>query len=233
MRSAVFMILSVLTMGYSAGATGSMRFRQYTSQDGLSQNSIFCFAQDQFGFMWIGSSDGLNRFDGYKFVVYKPQQNDSFSVAGNSVRGIVSSSTGELWIATRTGLCRYNRAANNFIKIPSKGNSPDGPISDALTDIKEDKNGNLWIGTLENGVSVLDPKTMKFTHYVHNDTDTEGALSGNDPRGISVGKDGHVWINTWAHGVNEFDPATGKFKLYSYENGMLPIPNVRGGICAS
>jgi ligand-binding sensor domain-containing protein/serine phosphatase RsbU (regulator of sigma subunit) len=227
------MILSVLTMGYSAGATGSMRFRQYTSQDGLSQNSIFCFAQDQFGFMWIGSSDGLNRFDGYKFVVYKPQQNDSFSVAGNSVRGIVSSSTGELWIATRTGLCRYNRAANNFIKIPSKGNSPDGPISDALTDIKEDKNGNLWIGTLENGVSVLDPKTMKFTHYVHNDTDTEGALSGNDPRGISVGKDGHVWINTWAHGVNEFDPATGKFKLYSYENGMLPIPNVRGGICAS
>lgn len=183
--------------------------------------------------MWVGTADGLNRFDGYNFMVYKPVPGDSTSICGSSVRTICETSNGELWISTRTGLCRYNRAANNFTSFPSFGDSDKGPISDALTDIKEDKQGNLWIGTLESGISVLNLKTMKFTHFIHKDTDVEGALSGNDPRGFSVGIDGHVWINTWSHGVNEYDPATKKFKWYTHENGMLPIPNIRGGICAA
>lgn len=230
-RLPVFLFLLSLHASLCAG--NSARFRQYTTENGLSQNSVFCVTQDNYGFMWIGTADGLNRFDGYSFVVYKPRDNDSLSIPGNSVRSVVQASNGDLWIATRTGLCRYNRAANNFTRFPAHPGSDKGPVSDACTDIKEDKDGNIWIGTLDNGVSVLDVKTMKFRHYVHKDSDVEGALSGNDPRGIAVGNDGHVWITTWAHGVNEFDPKTGKFRWYNLENGMIPIPYMRGAVCAS
>jgi ligand-binding sensor domain-containing protein/serine phosphatase RsbU (regulator of sigma subunit) len=226
-------LLSMLLCSTTAFSIGNVRFRQYTSQDGLSQNSVWAFKQDSYGFMWVGTADGLNRFDGYNFMVYKPTPGDSTSICGSSVRSICETSNGELWISTRSGLCRYNRAANDFTNFPSFGDSDKGPISDALTDIKEDKEGNLWIGTLESGISILNLKTLKFTHIIHKDTDVEGALSGNDARGFSIGLDGHVWINTWSHGVNEYDPGTKKFKWFTHESGMLPIPYIRGGICAA
>lgn len=226
-------ILPVFLLHAALYAGSGGRFRQYTTESGLSQNSVYAFCQDRYGFIWLGTQDGLNRFDGYSFVIYKPVPEDSSSIAGSSVRGIVSASNGDLWIATRSGLCRYNRASNNFTRFPSHGQADSGPISDALTDIEEDKNGNLWISTLENGVSVMNLQTMKFTHFVHNDGDAEGKLSGNDPRGLSCGADGHMWITTWANGINEYDPATGKFTWYSVDNGKLMHQYTRGAICAS
>ena len=113
--------------------------------------------------MWIGTQDGLNRFDGYSFVDYKPDVEDTTSISGNSVRAVVSDNFGNLWVGTRTGFCRYNRAANNFVRYPS-GIGDAGPISDAVTDMEEDREGNIWIVTLDKGLSVFDPKTGKFIH---------------------------------------------------------------------
>lgn len=209
------------------------RFRQYTTENGLSQNSVYCFEQDNYGFMWIGTQDGVNRFDGYSFAIFKPQDGDSLSLSGTSVRSIVSDSKGNLWIGTRTGFCKYDRAANNFIRFPAQEGKDSGPVSDVITDVEEDKAGNIWISTLDAGLSILNTTTMKFTHIAAPAALTDGMLSGNDTRGMSCGIDGHMWITTWSHGTNEYDPVTKKFTLYSHENGMLLHPNTRGGICAS
>jgi ligand-binding sensor domain-containing protein/serine phosphatase RsbU (regulator of sigma subunit) len=226
-------LLSFIAYSTLLFAGNEVRFRQYTTENGLSQNSVYCFEQDAYGFMWIGTQDGVNRFDGYSFVIYKPVDDDSASVSGTSVRSIVSDSKGNLWLATRTGFCKYDRAANNFIRYPAKGGSDAGPVSDVCTDIEEDKQGNIWISTLDAGVSILNTTTMKFTHIAAPATRTDGMLSGNDVRGLSCGIDGHMWITTWANGTNEYDPATKKFTLFSHENGMFLHPNSRGAVCAS
>lgn len=226
-------LLSLLLLEAVYGAGNPARFRQYTTENGLSQNSVYCFEQDQYGFMWLGTQDGINRFDGYSFVIYRPIDNDTHSISGTSVRAVVSDTKGNLWIGTRTGFCRYDRAANNFVRYPAKGGGDSGPISDLITDVEEDKQGNIWISTLDAGISILNTTTMKFRHIVAPATFTDGMLSGNDVRGMSCGPDGHVWITTWANGANEYDPATQKFTVFSHENGMLLHPNTRGGICAA
>ena len=224
---------SVLLSWSLAHAGNSPRFRQYTTENGLSQNSVYCVEQDNFGFMWLGTQDGVNRFDGYAFVTYKPIDGDSLSISGTSVRAVVSDRKGNLWIGTRTGFCKYDRAANNFVRFPAKGGLDSGPVSDLITDVEEDGQGNIWISTLDAGVSILNTTTMKFSHIVAPTVKTDGQLSGNDVRGMSCGIDGHMWLTTWANGTNEYNPATEKFTLYSLENGMLLHPNSRGGICAA
>lgn len=226
-------LLSVMLSASCLFAGSAARFRQYTTENGLSQNSVYCFRQDNYGFMWIGTQDGVNRFDGYNFVIYKPVDGDSLSVSGNSVRAVVSDSKGNLWLGTRTGFCKYDRAANNFVRYPAMGGKDSGPISDLITDVEEDKSGNIWISTLDAGISILNTTTMKFTHIGAPATLTDGMLSGNDTRGLSCGPDGHMWITTWANGTNEYDPVTKKFTLFSNANGMLIHPNSRGGICAA
>lgn len=221
-------ILVVFFASLRVGAQENARFRHYTTEDGLSQNTVYCFKQDRFGFMWIGTQDGLNRFDGYAFRIYKPDAADSTSISGNSVRAVVEDRFGNLWIGTRAGLCRYDRAADVFVRYPQR-NDDSGPASDAITDIEEDSDGNIWISTLNHGVSVRNATTGKFKHYQSG----PGLLSGNDVRGMSCAKNGHMWLSTWAHGICEYDPKSGKFTGMQEAPGGLNYPNIRGGICAA
>ena len=92
-------------------------FTHFTTENGLSQSSVFSITQDDFGFMWFATEDGLNKFDGNKFVVYRPKQNDSTSVPDLGIRKVYKDKSGKLWILSLRGkLCRYNPKKNNFIR---------------------------------------------------------------------------------------------------------------------
>src|ERR1700741_1612431 len=93
----------------------NLKFDHLDINSGLSQNHILCILQDSRGFMWFGTRDGLNKYDGYKFTVYKNKADDKNSISNNYIQAIKESKDGYIWIATRGGgLNRYDRQKNKF-----------------------------------------------------------------------------------------------------------------------
>src|SRR4051812_18954282 len=97
------------------GQTDKREFQHYTSKDGLSQNTVNCILQDSYGYMWFGTRDGLNKFDGYNFTVYKNDALDAKSISYNYVQDIIEDNNKNLWVGTLgKGLVRFNRNEENF-----------------------------------------------------------------------------------------------------------------------
>jgi ligand-binding sensor domain-containing protein/signal transduction histidine kinase len=113
-------------------------FRRYQVENGLSYNSVFCSLQDRQGFMWFGTRDGLNRFDGYRFKVFRQTRSDSNSIGNNFIFSLHQNSDSVLWVGTAQGLYRYYPASEKFARfmpIPARG----------IRDINSDASGNLWV----------------------------------------------------------------------------------------
>src|SRR5882757_2890364 len=136
-----------------------MKFGHLGSEQGLSQTNVNCILQDSRGFMWFGTRDGLNKYDGYQFKVYKNISDNLRSIGNNNISSIIEGRKGELWIATLGGgLNRFDRE------------------KDLFTQYRQDSKGNIWIGTNESGLDILDPVTGQFSNY---------AYEGKDPNSLS------------------------------------------------
>lgn len=139
-----------------------LRFDNYSLSDGLSQSTIVSMLQDRQGFLWIGTEDGLNRFDGYAFKVYRKTKTDStHAIGGNFVWDILEAKDGNLWIAHEGGISKFDPARENFkaYKIGS------GAVT-VKSLFQKDTTG-LWIGTSDQGLFHLDFHTQKITQYIN------------------------------------------------------------------
>lgn len=125
----------------------------------LSCNLIVEMAQDSYGFVWIATENGLNRFDGWKFVSYFHDEKDSTSLSGNMVRKLLTDKKGRLWIGTNNGLQYYCPFEDAFHSIPFPNNS-----HPSISDIVEIHNGEIWVVTSGYGAFSIDPKTLKVTY---------------------------------------------------------------------
>src|SRR5262245_13612759 len=92
----------------------NLKFDHISTQDGLSQSNVNCIFQDSRGFIWIGTRDGLNRYDGYKFIIYRYDARDSSSISDDFVADIAEDSSGNLWVATKNGLNEFHRNTSTF-----------------------------------------------------------------------------------------------------------------------
>lgn len=118
MRCFYFLFLFLIFIGPKGtyAQKKDFRFKQITTNDGLSQSTVTAMLQDSKGFMWFGTRDGLNRFDGYKFKVFKNDPGNRLSLSNNFVTDILEARTGALLIVTRSGLNRFNRDKNVFTR---------------------------------------------------------------------------------------------------------------------
>jgi ligand-binding sensor domain-containing protein/signal transduction histidine kinase/DNA-binding response OmpR family regulator len=174
--------------------TGPFRFENYTLESGLSSNVVHCFYQDTRGLMWIGTSQGLNRFDGYKFTVYRPDANDNQSLSAPLVRVIFEDSKNNLWVGTENGgLNRFNRDNETFVRYSNRENFS-SLFGSSVNAIVEDKAGNLWIGT-EKGLSKINPATGKVLAYFNQGQDGR-SLANNYIRVLKFDKSGKLWIGS-------------------------------------
>lgn len=150
----------------------SVTFEHLTVEDGLAHNSGLCFVQDREGFLWIGTQNGLSRYDGYNFKNYIHQPGDTTSLSGSYINSLYLDHSGSLWVGTNQGgLNRFNRIDDSFTSYQYK---PDDPFSigeGAIYSINEDKYNNLWVGINPSGLHLLDRKTEKFYHYENNADD--------------------------------------------------------------
>ena len=121
----------------------------YTGKQ-LSSSAVKAVCQDRYGFMWIGTDYGLNRFDGYSFSLYQHHRNDSHSIGSNEICDILSDSKGRLWVGTNKNLSRYDISTNRFDNVPFPKN-----IQPRVSDLVEAKNGDIFIATSGYGAFVI------------------------------------------------------------------------------
>ncbi len=189
-----------------------LRFDHISLEQGLSQSTVFTIAQDSTGFMWFGTEDGLNRFDGYFCTVYRSSPLDSNTISDIGIRKLFVDRSGKLWIITLSGkLDRYDPAHDSFIHYEFTNiTSPASKIR--VVDITEDWEGKLWCGS---------GKGMLFSYDINNDRFNEFHLNvaKNLPEEIHLqclyaDRSGTMWLSTW-EGLIELNLSSSELRLYN------------------
>jgi len=132
----------------------------------LSSNKVNCILQDSQGFLWIGTANGLNRFDGYSIKIFKNKIGNPNSLSNNVVQDVIEDHEGILWIATDGGLNKLNPRTQDFQHFRHASNDPNSINNNRVRAIYEDEHHNLWVGTVD-GLNKLDRSTTQFTRYLH------------------------------------------------------------------
>lgn len=177
--------------------------------------NISRICQDNFGFIWIASDNGLSRYDGYTFSDFRFSQADSFSISSNIVGSILYDSFGYLWVGTGDGLNRFDLKTEKFLRYYHNKNSNETIGDNLISPIYEDSKKNLWVGTY-GGLSLFNREENTFTTYSHYDDD-KTSISHNTVSSIFEDSKGNLWIGTWGGGLNLFDVSTGEFKHYKHD----------------
>jgi ligand-binding sensor domain-containing protein/signal transduction histidine kinase len=202
----------------SSAPAANIRFMRIGVQGGLSQSAITCILQDEQGFLWFGTQDGLNRFDGYTFKIFRPDVNDPASINDRWINSLFQDRQGFLWIGTRLGgLNRYDPVSEQFSHYINDPANPSSLVNDRVQVVFEDRQGRLWVGTSE-GLDRFSPSTNTFEHLVMNGL--PGAESGSeDITAIVEDKNGTLWIGTAYAGLYHYKEGTGTFVNYSSVTG--------------
>jgi signal transduction histidine kinase/ligand-binding sensor domain-containing protein/DNA-binding response OmpR family regulator len=193
----------------------SLKFEHIGTKEGLSQVDVSTIIQDTRGFMWIGTGNGLNRYDGYKFVnyIYDPDRNNSLS--NNVINDLAEDHNGDIWIATKGGLNKFDKASGHFTRYLHDENDKASLAVNAVNRIAFDVTGNLWIATQNGGLDCLDMKSNRFAHHIHSVADSN-SLSNNIVRTVFSDSRHNIWVGTAAGGLNRYMPKTGKFSKFKY-----------------
>jgi len=196
------------------------RFRHLPSDpNSLSSNGVTSIAEDQKGNLWIGTDGGgvnlLNNSSG-RFIHFRHQPSTANSLADDRVNHIYIDKKGSCWVGTEAGLDVFNAATGTFT---SYLHSAAGGLSgNAITVIGEDRQGNLWLGTKNDGLYLFDPLQKTFTPFTHSDKDP-GSLGNNMVRTLLVDKKGRLWCGTINGGLNLYNPSARSFSHYENEPG--------------
>ncbi len=221
-KSYTFTGLTILFLLFaSANVMGqeirNIEFNHLTSDDGLSQSSVFAILQDSEGYMWFGTNDGLNKYNGYEMTVYKHNPEDSSTVSGNNISYIYEDKSNNIWIGTTgAGLNRLDKENDRFFSYrrsyPDIGNEIS---NNSISSILEDSRGRFWVGT-DQGLNRLNRETGKFEHFFADSTET-GSLSSNMVTALYDDSEGNLWIGT-KDGLNLWDPESRSFRTYSHNS---------------
>jgi ligand-binding sensor domain-containing protein/signal transduction histidine kinase len=210
-------ILSLFILAASAwtekieAQSRQVKFERFALEQGLLQSSITCILQDRYGLMWLGTYDGLNKFDGYSFTIYKHDPLDASSLSDNQILSICENpaAPNTLWIGTFSGgLNKFDRDTGQFTRFINDPQNPHSLSDNRVNAVHSDHTGTLWIGTA-NGLNKFDGATGQFVRFV-NDPANPHSLSHNHITSICEDQAGTLWIGT-AGGLNRFDHATAQF----------------------
>lgn len=189
--------------------------------EGLNNERVTSVGQDKYGFIWIGTYNGLHRYDGVNFKVYSNTK-DSTSIQNSRIEKIFRDRKGNLWIGTANGLCRYNWRQDNFSRFPLKSGmvKATDPAPDKITAIIEDQKGTLWVGSAKEGLLYFNEEKQSFVPFF---TDPESyALSSMFVTEVCAGKNDDLWVGL-NNGLNKLNTKTGNVSYFpNDDNGDGP-----------
>ncbi|HXB54084.1 MAG TPA: two-component regulator propeller domain-containing protein [Vicinamibacteria bacterium] len=185
--------LALTTLWLAAPAAAAslrpIRFDHLSLEEGLSQSTVMGIVQDQRGYIWLATEDGLNRFDGVSFKVYRHDPADTASLPSSFVWGVEEDASGDLWVATSDGLARWQRATDRVVREEKLA----GRHIRALR--FDPKKKALWIGTRDTGLLRLDVTSGELRHYAHDAADS-GSLSDDRIYAIYLDGQSRLWVGT-------------------------------------
>jgi PAS domain S-box-containing protein len=214
-----------------------IRFTRLSTEDGLSQTRITQIVQDDQGFMWFGSQYGLNRYDGYKFKVFKHEPGREDSLSGVFIYALFKDRSGSLWIGCNEFLDKLDPVTETFTHYRIDTRDAQGETG-PVTHISQDQMGTLWLAT-SGGLYAFDPSTGRTIRYRH-DPNNPFSLSSDEIKSTGEDKKGTFWVAT-GEGLDAFDRDTGRvtlhvplhepFELSFYEDrfGTFWVVNRTGG----
>lgn len=231
------MLLATLLIQQRSNSQTSLQpykftFHQIIVEDGLSQSTIFCMLQDRKGYLWFGTANGLNRYDGYNFTVFNNNPSDSTSISDDGIFSLFEDQQGFIWVGTLGGvLNKYDRKSGIFTHyyLPvlngSLNNSSEEyynfplPFSRSnnktITSITGDKTGVLWIGTWGNGLMKFDTNTKKFEHVIY-ETNKNGVIKSNRIQTLLADQNSNIWIGSIGGGLYELTGNSIHSKIIHY-----------------
>ncbi len=207
-----FLIFFTLFYGLAFGQR-NIKLDHLTVDDGLSQGNVNVITQDRLGFMWMGTRDGLNLYNGYDFEIFRNDPEDSTTITNNYIRCIVEDQKGNFWIGTLNGLNYYNRAKDSFKRYYHDPDFQSSLPNDNIISLLIDTEGEIWVGTA-NGLCRYETESDSFERYVHR---TESNIYTNDNvKCITQDQDGILWLGT-GNGLFRFEKNARSFIKYSFD----------------
>ncbi len=191
--------LSVCTIIYPQ--SGYTRFERLSVDNGLSQNSVTCILQDNKGLMWFGTNDGLNKYDGYSFTIYRKEYDNSNSIGSNNITDVIEDNTDRLWIGTQAGLYIFDRKNNKFenFKLPQTDNN-----DNIIKKLLYDSNGFLWAATRSGIIYKINITSRKIERFFT--VDEFGKLVVDNEIYTLAEIDNNIWVGSTKTGINIIYP---------------------------
>ncbi|HKJ40847.1 MAG TPA: two-component regulator propeller domain-containing protein [Sunxiuqinia sp.] len=231
MKRLVLLKLFLLLIGFQLFAQNRLDFDKLSMEDGFTASRATSIIQDRKGFIWIGTWNGLNRYDGYTCKILRPSYHDSTTISNREVVKLMEDHDGNIWIGTSSGLNRLNPStrelkrydfSNRIISLcedndhfiwvgtwngglfkldPLTGEKKHYLNNEIVSDIYEDSRNMLWVATY-NGLINFDRATSGYVRYMPNNESDESAISHSVITQIVESKDGNLWVSTWGGGIN-------------------------------
>ncbi len=214
----ILICLQVFSISFLLAAEDVYQFEIITTRNGLSDNDIRAVTDDRYGFVWLATDEGFNRYDGYEVKSYNSNPFDTTALSGNRIWDIFKDQDGDVWALTDKGVDLYHYGKDSFQRFPTASRP---------TFLTQDKEGLLWIATKNSGVYTIEKNTGKIVNYIFNPSDPYSISSNrfdeNQCNPIVVDTSGNLWIGT-TNGLNYYrkdkDFFTRFMSLEYYKNSI-------------
>ena len=204
------LIFALYLISSISNAQQNVIFKYITVSDGLSQSNINCIIQDSKGFMWFGTQDGLNRYNGYDIEIFGLENSGVGNLKGKHISDIIEDKDGIIWIGTWTaGLNSYNHKTGKFSSFQFNKSNPKSISNNHVKCIVEYNDSIFWIGTQDGGLNKFNKKTNEFISYKNSEKDSL-SISSNIINCIEKDHQGNLWVGTDI-GLDKFNIQTQKF----------------------
>lgn len=210
-KSQIFILIILVTNVFSQPVIHQdpyLTFDHLTKKEGLSNNFVLDIFQDKYGFVWVGTLDGLNRYDAYDFEIFRNNPFDSLSISGNLITSITEDSYGNLWVGTKTGLNKFDYETNSFKRFYHNENDENSLSDNFIRALYADTKGLLWIETCEGTLHKYNIVDENFKKYKHRNPKM---LNVYFYHSIYEDKKGFLWIGGREMGILKFNPNSGQF----------------------
>jgi signal transduction histidine kinase/ligand-binding sensor domain-containing protein/CheY-like chemotaxis protein/AraC-like DNA-binding protein len=197
MRLKINLIVTLCFIAIYSGLAqnNQYQFSRLDIASGLSNNQVNCIYKDSRGFMWFGTSSGLNRYDGYKFKIFKSDSQDTTTLSDDFIRDIFEGPDHKLWIRTKNGYNYniYDPLTEHFNRSPQSYLKSIGLPDALITSIKKDEHGNFWFLYANMGIYLYNPTNKQVRHFYNNGKSQE-SLYSNDVTAIALNSVGKAWL---------------------------------------
>lgn len=221
---ALLNIFLCATSLFCYGQNESLTFEHIGTHEGLSQINVNCIIQDSRGFMWIGTRNGLNCYDGYTVTTFRNNTGDPYSISNNMITDLAEDKDGNIWIATHGGLNRYDRKKGVFTRFLHNNNNPGSLSDNVISHLALDHENNLWLATQNNGLDHYDIKKNKFSHHLYNKQDSN-SINDNNIRSVYQDADHNLWVGT-AMGLNLYKRNSNTFTRFTGKDATKNVISI-------